>query len=325
MNLHQDTKLFQQAVRATAEQTNIAPIYVEKDYWVTLALYSIFTSDIGQHVVFKGGTALSKCYRLIERFSEDIDLVVLRHGEESANKLKNRLKEISKVVEKQMPEVNLENVTNKMGQIRKTAHDYPKLFNGKFGQVRDKVIVESSWLGHYEPYHQQEVSAYIYDMMINAGQSAMAEQHGLLPFTLNVLDARRTMCEKILSLVRFSYDQDPVASLRLKIRHLYDLHQLLLDETLSAFFISKEFEDMLNRVGADDVEGYKNNNEWLNQHPSEALIFKKPQETWAHLKSTYLGDFSNLIYGTVPSELAILNQLTVISDRLSQIIWNVST
>jgi hypothetical protein len=212
-----------------------------------------------------------------------------------------------------------------MGQIRKTAHDYPKLFNGKFGQVRDKVIVESSWLGHYEPYHQQEVSAYIYDMMINAGQSAMAEQHGLLPFTLNVLDARRTMCEKILSLVRFSYDQDPVASLRLKIRHLYDLHQLLLDETLSAFFISKEFEDMLNRVGADDVEGYKNNNEWLNQHPSEALIFKKPQETWAHLKSTYLGDFSNLIYGTVPSELAILNQLTVISDRLSQIIWNVST
>lgn len=78
MRLHEDKELFNQAVRATAEQKGLLEIYVEKDYWVTLALQTIFKDPIGQDTVFKGGTALSKCYGLIERFSEDIDLIVLR-------------------------------------------------------------------------------------------------------------------------------------------------------------------------------------------------------------------------------------------------------
>jgi len=126
MNLHLDKTLFIDAVTATSQRLGVRDIYIEKDYWVTLALHAIFTSDIGQHVVFKGGTALSKCYRLIERFSEDIDLVILRKGDETANQLKTRLKQIGKVVALQIPEIDMEGVTNKMGQIRKTAHDYPK-------------------------------------------------------------------------------------------------------------------------------------------------------------------------------------------------------
>jgi predicted nucleotidyltransferase component of viral defense system len=50
----------------------IPAIYVEKDYWVTYALFTIFNNEIGKDTVFKGGTALSKCYNMIERFSEDI-------------------------------------------------------------------------------------------------------------------------------------------------------------------------------------------------------------------------------------------------------------
>ena len=79
MRLHENSKLFKQAVRATAQQMGLLDIYVEKDYWVTFALYTIFGHEIGKQTVFKGGTALSKCYGLIERFSEDIDLVVLRN------------------------------------------------------------------------------------------------------------------------------------------------------------------------------------------------------------------------------------------------------
>ena len=66
MILHENTTLFSQAIRATAQRMGIQEIYVEKDYWVTLALKAIFTNDIGEDVVFKGGTALSKCHRLIE-------------------------------------------------------------------------------------------------------------------------------------------------------------------------------------------------------------------------------------------------------------------
>ena len=49
---------------------------VEKDYWVTVRLQLIFDSELSEHIIFKGGTSLSKNGNLIERFSEDIDLAV---------------------------------------------------------------------------------------------------------------------------------------------------------------------------------------------------------------------------------------------------------
>ena len=78
MRLHENKELFQDAVIATSQQKGIREIYIEKDYWVTFALYNIFKNEIGRETIFKGGTALSKCFNLIQRFSEDIDLVVVR-------------------------------------------------------------------------------------------------------------------------------------------------------------------------------------------------------------------------------------------------------
>jgi predicted nucleotidyltransferase component of viral defense system len=50
---------------------------VEKDFWVCWTLRELFSmSGIGEHLTFKGGTSLSKAWQLIERFSEDIDLIV---------------------------------------------------------------------------------------------------------------------------------------------------------------------------------------------------------------------------------------------------------
>jgi predicted nucleotidyltransferase component of viral defense system len=76
MNLHTNQELFQDAIIAASQRFNIPEIYIEKDYWVTVALYAIFNSEIAGQAVFKGGTALSKCHKLIERFSEDVDIVV---------------------------------------------------------------------------------------------------------------------------------------------------------------------------------------------------------------------------------------------------------
>lgn len=76
MKLHLNNELFVDMVQLTAETLSIKDIYVEKDYWVTNALFAIFSNEIGKDTVFKGGTALSKCFKVIERFSEDIDLVV---------------------------------------------------------------------------------------------------------------------------------------------------------------------------------------------------------------------------------------------------------
>ena len=52
------------------------PFAVEKDWWVSLTLEIIFQMGISTHLVFKGGTSLSKAWKLINRFSEDIDLAI---------------------------------------------------------------------------------------------------------------------------------------------------------------------------------------------------------------------------------------------------------
>ncbi len=121
MNLHENKILFRQAVQFTADRLNIPPVYVEKDYWVTYVLNTIFSNEIGKETIFKGGTALSKG-KLIDRFSEDIDLVVLRNEGESDSRMKAKLKKISTLVGSILPEIETEGVTNKLGMIRKTAH-----------------------------------------------------------------------------------------------------------------------------------------------------------------------------------------------------------
>lgn len=114
MNLHENKELFQDAIVATSQQLGIKEIYIEKDYWVTYALFHIFKNEIGKQTVFKGGTALSKCFGIIQRFSEDIDLVVLRNEIETGNQLKAKIKMISECVSDVIPEINIDGVTKKL-------------------------------------------------------------------------------------------------------------------------------------------------------------------------------------------------------------------
>jgi hypothetical protein len=63
---------------AIANEKGMTSFAVEKDWWVSLTLNIIFQMDISKHLVFKGGTSLSKAWKLINRFSEDIDLAIDR-------------------------------------------------------------------------------------------------------------------------------------------------------------------------------------------------------------------------------------------------------
>src|SRR5690606_3155982 len=130
------------------------------------------------------------------------------------------------------------------------------------------IIVEATWLGYYEPYSLQSISSFIYKMMKKRGQEKVSAEYGLLPFEAKVLDPKRTFCEKIMSLVRFSYSDEPIEDLKKKIRHAYDLHQLLQDPEIQRFFNSTEFDEMLLKVGKDDTVSFKNNNKWLQHHPT---------------------------------------------------------
>lgn len=324
MKLHENAVLFRQAVQFTAQEIGIPEIFIEKDYWVTFALHTIFNSEIGAETVFKGGTSLLKCYGLIKRFSEDIDLVVLRKEGESNNKLNSKIRTISEVVSRVLPEVALPMVTMKRGMNRKTAHLYSKQFTGNFGQVRDLIVVEATWLGYFEPYNEMPVSSFIYTMMNNRNQERLAEEYDMLPFNAKVLSPIRTICEKIMSLVRFSYSESPIVDLKMKIRHAYDLNQLLKDKEFLAFFNSDNFVEMITKVGKDDMASYKSNNQWLKYHPGEALIFKELPDVWDQIKSVYEKDFRAMIFGTeFPQTEDILHTLHRIKQRLSTIKWSI--
>lgn len=61
----------------TAARKGMAPAIVEKDFWVCWTLGRLFAhNDLSRLLMFKGGTSLSKVFNLIERFSEDIDLIL---------------------------------------------------------------------------------------------------------------------------------------------------------------------------------------------------------------------------------------------------------
>lgn len=323
MKLHENKTLFRQAVQFTADQMQLPAIYIEKDYWVTYALYVIFHHPIGEDTIFKGGTALSKCFAMIDRFSEDIDLVVLRREGETDNRLTTKLKKLGSVVNETLPETEIDGLTHKRGMNRKTAHAFQKEFKGTYGQIRDVIILEATWLGYFEPYTSRKLNSFVGEMMLNNKQEDIAKEYGLLPFEVKVLEPIRTLCEKIMSLVRFSYTENPIDDLKKKIRHTYDLHQLLQQEEYATFFHSPAFDEMLLKVGRDDVISFKNNNQWLAFHPKDALIFADTENVWNVLKGVYNGEFKNLVYGALPNDALLLETLKKIAQRLSKVDWRI--
>ncbi|NQU52279.1 MAG: nucleotidyl transferase AbiEii/AbiGii toxin family protein [Bacteroidetes bacterium] len=323
MKLHENKELFQDAVLATAQFLNIPEIYIEKDYWVTVALHKIFHSEMAGEVVFKGGTALSKCHKLIERFSEDIDVVVLKYEGENDNQLKKKIKKAGEIVSAIMPEIPSHELTIKTGNRRKTVHQYNKSFKGNFGQVRENIVFEATWLGDSEPNTCEIINSYVYDMMQNRGQIKLIEKYKMHPFKLQVLSIEKTLCEKIMSLVRFSNEDNPYVHLTDKIRHIYDIHMMLKNVDINNFFASIEFNQMLVDVGKDDVVSFKNNKKWLRNHPAQAIVFKQPKETWNKIRTPYQTTFKDLVTGTLPEEKELIETLKTVGSRLLEIEWTI--
>jgi len=97
---------------------------------------------------------------------------------------------------------------------------------------------------------------------------------------------------------------------------------MLRDRKIQKFLYSNEFDKMLIKVGKDDLIGYKNNNEWLYDHPSTALIFKQTEKTWGQLSNEYNNIFKDLVIGTFPPEENLIETLKYIANRLKKVDWN---
>ncbi|WPY97323.1 nucleotidyl transferase AbiEii/AbiGii toxin family protein [Christiangramia sp. OXR-203] len=325
MKLHHYKAAFEGAIVATAQHFGISEIYVEKDYWVTFALKIIFTEPNSKDIaVFKGGTSLSKCYGIIQRFSEDIDLVVIKEDGETDNSLKRKLKKVTSVLESEMKLVPDHPLENKKGKIRKLVYGYDKVgVKGIYGEVRDQIVLEVSSLGRSYPSQKVSVHSMITQFIATTNNQDLIKEYQLEPFNLTAISIERTFCEKIISLVRFSYTENPLEDLKNKIRHTYDLHQLLQECKISTFLKSDDFETMLLQVGKDDDKAIPTDKEWLSRHPSESLFFKNTGKVWESLSPTYNGQFRELLTGELPDEKEVLQSLMNIASRLKDIKWSI--
>lgn len=90
MYLHEDKGKFKELIEQVSEETGKTVVVIEKDYYVTMIL-RLLSKEL-PNVVFKGGTSLSKGFKAINRFSEDIDITFDEHiGEARRKKLKNNI------------------------------------------------------------------------------------------------------------------------------------------------------------------------------------------------------------------------------------------
>lgn len=118
-----------------------------------------------------------------------------------------------------------------------------------------------------------------------------------------------------------SYTDNSIRDLRNKIRHVYDLHQMLGQEEMSQFIDRPDFDAMLNKVGHDDELSFRNNKEWLYHHPSRAVIFSKLEEIWPELVTSYNGVFRTLVFGSFPDAAMVKKTLNRIKERLGAVEW----
>ncbi len=94
MRLHLNKDAFNEIVSAVVAEYGLKDFQVEKDYYVSLLLEKMVKKSSNIILVFKGGTSLSKCYGIIDRFSEDIDLAVMFNSNRVSDSNRIKLKTI---------------------------------------------------------------------------------------------------------------------------------------------------------------------------------------------------------------------------------------
>ena len=303
MNLHLDRNAFSAAIQTSSLKLNILPVFIEKDYWITLVLKHLSESRYNDNVVFKGGTSISKGHKLINRFSEDIDIAVIHFPEMTGNKIKTLIRDVEKVVNSDLSEIPDSPVTSKGSRFRKSVYAYPKTGDSRFYQgVSDNLIIEINAFANPYSYQKCDINSFIGLFLTMNNQPGLIRKYGLQPFSINVLDKGQTMVEKLVSLIRFSFGNNPVVNISEKIRHFYDLYFLYNDADCAAFLDSNLFVKTFHDVWCHDQNIFIEPECWKDRNPADSLLVTNFRSLWDKLKTTYSKELSSLAYGEIPPE-----------------------
>ena len=231
MFLHEDSEMFADIIREVNIRTGIPSNIIEKDYYVTMILYLLASKEPG--IVFKGGTSLSKCYKLIDRFSEDIDITFTEHiGEGRRKKLKyNVIQPVSELLH--MPISNW-NLTESDKDYNCYKFDYTSVLDdvSEVGIIPPTIKVETALVSYAFPTEICQISSIIYDTLKD-DLTDIINNYELAPFNMQVQSVIRTFIDKIFALCDY-YIQNK--SKRYS-RHLYDVCKLYPNIKINESFI----------------------------------------------------------------------------------------
>ena len=316
MKLHEDKTLFTQLLNFSANALNIRPEFIEKDYWLTRALQRMAQNENAEKVVFKGGTSLSKAYRLTNRFSEDIDIAVIDADSFSGNQLKMLIKRLAKDMASDLEEIVIPNVTSKGSRFYKAIYQYQNLIGLTSSAVKTgQLLIEINTYANPYPYIKQEISSFLADYLTAMNRQDLIEQYELNHFEINVLDKRRTIVEKLVSLIRFSFEDDVVKSVSSKIRHFYDLYHLANDKECVKYLHSSEFQKDLSELLIHDQQEFDRPKGWQTKTVKDSPLVKEFPTLWANLSSLYQSELTPLAFSEIPDEKLVAESFMGIIEK----------
>ena len=316
MNLHEDKEIFDEMVSVAAETIGLPQVYVEKDYWITKALKYLSESPHVDEVVFKGGTSLSKAYRLIDRFSEDIDLAVFAEGKGDSVR-KKLLKQVETTVAQGLICLTDDVRVSKGSKFRKTVYQYPRTVGGSnFGQASPELLVEVNAFTNPEPFETRKLQTLIAEVLKAQNRQDIIDQYSMGEFSINVLSVRRTLVEKMLGVIKDSYAEDPIAKLSDRIRHLYDICLILKHAEHQDFVEGQDFKTLCEICIEDEMSGSFDYSECFEKPLKDAPIFTQFNEWAKLLEPTYTGIFSDLVYRDLPAMDEIKKALGLLERNL---------
>ena len=221
-----DLAEFGPTLDAAAEQLAISPTAVEKDYWVSQVI-RVLNRDFAGDFVFKGGTSLSKAYRIVERFSEDIDVLVLP-GERGRGTTDNLMKDMAESAAAGIGGSATGVGGSERGRHRSYRVAYPAT-RDPTALIATSVLLEMGVRGGSHPHAPVAISSLLGDTLEAAG-TELGKFDDLSPFDVDVLHPGRTLLEKLLLI--HSLAQRLAAENGAPIdgrsgRHFYDVYKLL--------------------------------------------------------------------------------------------------
>ena len=218
---------------------------VEKDWWITLTLHALFSLPMAEHFIFKGGTSLSKGWKLIERFSEDIDIALAPEAfgrsyvEQPSHSYVKRLKKegcafsssqirealATKFIQMGVPEgmihVEAKAVSDKHPDTDpQTLYiQFPSLFEQN-SYLIPPIKVEFSVRSLREPFTTVSIQSFL-------GEFTESPAYTEVPFQVRAVEPRKTFMEKLMLLhEKFQTGRGEADPGERQSRHLFDLFQM---------------------------------------------------------------------------------------------------